>query len=151
MEHYEISNFSRPGFPCLHNLNTWQMGDWIGLGPSAASQYRSRRFRNVAHLGQWAAGMEAQKPVEEDRMDLTPWIVLQDSLLFGLRMRRGIHLGSLRSRHGEDLSRFFPLLAELVDRNLGEQRGEWFSLTDRGLLLSDAIALEILSTEQGEP
>ena len=35
---YEISNFARPGHECRHNLNTWRMHEWIGLGPSAASQ-----------------------------------------------------------------------------------------------------------------
>ena len=42
---YEISNFARPGHPCRHNLNTWNMHEWVGLGPSAASQHAGWRSR----------------------------------------------------------------------------------------------------------
>ena len=45
---YEVSNFARPGHACRHNLNTWHMQEWVGLGPSAASQHDGWRGQNVA-------------------------------------------------------------------------------------------------------
>jgi len=54
---YEISNFARPGHACLHNLNTWRMHEWIGLGPSAASQHAGWRGANPADLDRWLAGL----------------------------------------------------------------------------------------------
>jgi oxygen-independent coproporphyrinogen III oxidase len=51
---YEISNFARPGHACVHNVNTWRMGEWVGLGPSAASQHGGWRGANVADLAEWA-------------------------------------------------------------------------------------------------
>ena len=53
---YEISNFARPGHACLHNLATWRMQEWIGLGPSAASQHGGWRGANIADLAVWRAG-----------------------------------------------------------------------------------------------
>ena len=41
---YEVSNFARPGHTCRHNLNTWNMHEWVGLGPSAATQHNGWRF-----------------------------------------------------------------------------------------------------------
>ena len=43
---YEVSNFSRPGMPCLHNVNTWRMNEWIGYGPYASSQHLGIRRKN---------------------------------------------------------------------------------------------------------
>ncbi len=47
-EHYEISNFARPGGECRHNLRYWRCRDWLGLGPSAHSFVDGRRFRHAA-------------------------------------------------------------------------------------------------------
>ena len=48
---YEVSNFARSGHACRHNLNTWHMHEWVGLGPSAASQHDGLRGGNIADLG----------------------------------------------------------------------------------------------------
>ena len=50
---YEISNYSRAGAECRHNLLYWNGGDYIGLGPSAASHVQGTRWRNRPHLGEW--------------------------------------------------------------------------------------------------
>src|SRR5687768_5085578 len=67
---YEISNFARPGHSCLHNVNTWQMHEWVGLGPSAASQHGGWRGANVADLERWAAHVDRGERVTEDRVAL---------------------------------------------------------------------------------
>ncbi len=48
--HYEISNFAQPGYECLHNLNYWRGGEYVGLGPSAASHLEGKRYKNKADL-----------------------------------------------------------------------------------------------------
>ncbi|MEM8867212.1 MAG: radical SAM family heme chaperone HemW, partial [Verrucomicrobiota bacterium] len=55
---YEISNFSKPGGECLHNLNTWRMQEWIGCGPSAASQFAGERYQRPSNLQEWAGAFE---------------------------------------------------------------------------------------------
>ena len=48
--HYEISNFALPGYECRHNLNYWRGGEYLGLGPAAASHLQGRRYKNKADL-----------------------------------------------------------------------------------------------------
>ena len=58
---YEISNYAVPGEECRHNLVYWTGGNYIGLGPSAASHVQGWRWKNRPHLGEWeeAVGAEA--------------------------------------------------------------------------------------------
>jgi oxygen-independent coproporphyrinogen-3 oxidase len=143
-EHYEVSNFCRPGHRCLHNCNCWRMGEWLGLGPAAASQCRGRRFRNVAHLSRWADGICGGVPKEEDCVELTELLLLQDRLIFGLRTRDGIHRSLLDRAALLGCGALLPLFEKFLRSGFLFRDGDWLRPTDRGLLLADAMALEIL-------
>ena len=60
-------NFSKPGHECIHNVNTWKMHQWIGLGPSASSQFGGIRYSNVPDLDKWICGL---KEGARDRMEV---------------------------------------------------------------------------------
>jgi oxygen-independent coproporphyrinogen III oxidase len=64
--HYEISNFTRPGDECRHNLNYWRGGEYLGLGPAAASHLNGRRFKNPADLPAYLENPADQVGEEED-------------------------------------------------------------------------------------
>ena len=68
-EHYEISNFARPGFRSQHNQAYWQGADYLGLGPSAWSTRGFRRWQNIADHREYArrlfAGVSAINLEEE--------------------------------------------------------------------------------------
>jgi oxygen-independent coproporphyrinogen-3 oxidase len=142
---YEISNFARPGHECLHNLNTWRMEEWIGLGPSAASQLGGWRSSNVADLAQWRAGVDAGRRAEVDRIELTPRALAEDSLVFGLRMNRGIDLPALRARFpAAPWDNVVALAARLKEAGLAEWDDGRLRLTLRGRLVADAVAVQIM-------
>jgi oxygen-independent coproporphyrinogen-3 oxidase len=144
-EQYEISNFARPGHACRHNLNTWRMHEWIGLGPSAASQHAGWRGANIADLEKWRAHVARGERVAEDRVALTPALLAEDALIFGLRMNAGVDLVALRARFPAapwddvDLA-----VARLADGGLAERAGVTLRLTPRGRLLADAVGAELL-------
>ena len=94
---YEISNFARPGFECLHNLNTWRMQEWIGVGPSAASQHAGWRGANPSDIDAWLTALARGERATEERVPLTPAQIAEDSLIFGLRMNEGVDLQALRA------------------------------------------------------
>ncbi|WP_255568164.1 radical SAM family heme chaperone HemW [Ruficoccus sp. ZRK36] len=145
---YEVSNFARPGHACIHNLNTWKMTEWVGLGPSAASQLGGRRFANVANLDQWLAGIEKGLPARVDEVDLTPSILATDTLIFGLRMNAGVDLAKLEADWPDiDLSAVRPWAQTLVAEGLALLEGNSLRLTPEGRLLADRVgadALELL-------
>ena len=143
---YEVSNFARPGHQCRHNLNTWRMQEWVGLGPSAASQHAGWRASNPPDLAQWHAGLAAGRRAQSDRTPLTPELLAADSLIFGLRMNAGVSLRDLR-RHFPTApwASFQVLLPRLVGEGLAElAAGEQLRLTHRGRLVADAVGAEIL-------
>jgi oxygen-independent coproporphyrinogen-3 oxidase len=142
---YEVSNFARPGHACQHNLITWQMGDWIGYGPSAASQWKGQRWTNPANLDGWCQGIEAGQPVQEQIKCLTSEDLLSDALIFGLRLNAGVNPTALAQRFATPFpSSVQNLFTQLQAEGLVQNEGEIFKLTDEGRLRADAVGVAIL-------
>jgi oxygen-independent coproporphyrinogen III oxidase len=149
---YEVSNFARPGHACVHNLNTWRMHEWIGLGPSAASQQAGVRGGNVADLDRWHAQIADGIRVTEDRVQLTPALLAEDALIFGVRMNAGVNLGELRQRFPQAPWEAVDIeIARLVEAEVAHVSAGCLSLTRRGRLIADTVGAEFmqafLSTE----
>ena len=142
---YEVSNFARPGHASLHNLNTWRMHEWIGLGPSAASQHVGWRGANIADLEQWLAHTARGERVTEDRVALTPALLAEDALIFGLRMNEGVDVAAWRATCPEaPWAAVDALLDRLAAEGLARGDGARVSLTDRGRMLADAVGAEVM-------
>ena len=142
---YEISNFARPGHECRHNLATWEMHDWVGFGPSAASQHAGRRWSNVADLRKWREGVASGIPAIENVVALSPALLLCDALVFGLRMNRGVEPEVLAKRFGTEVPQAFGALADkLAEEGLATWEAGRLALTDEGRLVADAVGLEVM-------
>ncbi|MDR0755588.1 MAG: radical SAM family heme chaperone HemW [Puniceicoccales bacterium] len=138
--HYEVSNFARGGHACLHNLNTWRMQEWIGLGPSAASQWNRQRFQNANAVHDWLSKGKI------NCMDLSEEMLCADCIIFGLRMREGVCLDTLQKRFPfADVTKYAPLWQQFKLEGLVNMKNNQLTCTDKGLLLVDALAREILS------
>ena len=142
---YEVSNFARPGHACRHNLGTWGMEEWVGLGPSAASQQGAWRGANIADLAQWRAHVAAGNRVTEDRVAVTPALLAEDALIFGLRMNAGVDVAVWRARCPEaPWGEVEALLDRLAEGGLAIRADTRVRLTDRGRLLADTVGVEIM-------
>jgi len=145
-EQYEISNYAKPGKQCLHNLNTWKMDQWIGLGPSGASQFRGRRFANAPDLDDWLKGVASGELCRVDEVDLSVDMLWEDCLIFGLRMNQGIDLDALQARFDRPIdSRIEARLRRLESEGALEREGSRLRLTEQGRLVADAIGAELMS------
>jgi oxygen-independent coproporphyrinogen-3 oxidase len=143
---YEVSNFARPGHACAHNVNTWRMADWAGLGPSAASQLAGWRGSNIANLPEWAARVARGERATEDRSALSPALLAEDALVFGLRMNEGVDLGLLRARCPDaPWDRVDALVGRLSGDGLASCSGTRVRLEARGRLLADTVGSEVMA------
>ncbi|MFT6059950.1 MAG: oxygen-independent coproporphyrinogen-3 oxidase [Lentimonas sp.] len=142
---YEISNFSRGG-ECIHNVNTWRMTEWIGCGPSAASQYRGERYQRPSNLKEWATAMESRQPPKAEMVSLDDSILMTDAIIFGLRMNAGIDLAdiALRFPAPKVMAMLEPLLARFEAEGLLILDGAHARLTHKGRLVCDAIGSAVL-------
>jgi oxygen-independent coproporphyrinogen-3 oxidase len=142
---YEVSNFARPGHACLHNVNTWRMHEWVGLGPSAASQHAGVRGGNVADLARWHAHLALGERITEDRVMLSSALLAEDALIFGIRMNAGVNLEELRVRFPSAPWRAVELqIDRLHDAGVAEVSGGHLRLTSRGRIIADSVGAEIM-------
>jgi oxygen-independent coproporphyrinogen-3 oxidase len=137
-ERYEVSNYAKPGYACRHNLLYWTNGEYLGFGPSAQSYLDGTRFGNVADLAVYNTSLAASCLPIEDRTRLSEEEQLRDTVIFGLRLIRGIpsqHLHQHAANYGHA-----TITAELLAQQMIEEDGERSRLTARGLLQADTIA-----------
>ncbi|HEY1922151.1 MAG TPA: radical SAM family heme chaperone HemW [Tepidisphaeraceae bacterium] len=142
---YEISNYSRPNQECLHNVHYWTGGDYISLGPSAASHVQGCRWRNRPHLGEWENAVDRTELPAVEVEFLPPLQRAGELAMLMLRLSTGITLSAFAARTGHDARTLF---AEVIDRlaphNLLIVSETSIRLSDAGLVVSDSIAAEFL-------
>ncbi len=138
-EHYEISNWARPGRRCEHNLTYWLNRNYLGLGPSASSHIDGRRWKNAARLGDYIAG--SPDPPTEDHEQLSPDASFGEQLMLRLRLIDGAPLDWLEPRldprRRAEVDRF--LTQGLLDRTDTHLR-----LSETGLFVADALIARLL-------
>ncbi len=147
--HYEISNFARPGRECVHNLRTWQQGEYLGVGLAAHSHVCGRRFRNTRSLEAYLAGTPiGSTPEAPGHYDLRwpngeeRWA---EALILGLRLTAGVALKELDERIGAGLPQgLLTTLHEFQKQGILERLDGRLRLTHRGRLLSDTLFAELV-------
>jgi oxygen-independent coproporphyrinogen III oxidase len=144
-EQYEIANFAKPGRACRHNLHTWRMHEWVGLGPSAASQHGGWRGANVPDLAAWSEGLARGERLTREKTALSPALLAEDALIFGLRANEGVDLDSWRRRvPTAPWDEAETRLARLEEEGLVRREGAVYRLTGRGRLLADGVGAELV-------
>lgn len=143
-EHYEISNFARPGHEARHNSAYWAGSAYLGIGPSAHSFDGNRtRQANVASNAKYLAAL-AQGTVPASVEHLTLTDRANEYLMTTLRTSRGVELPRLLTEFGRDLpAQHAPYLADLVARGLAVLTPNTLQLTSAGRLLADEITLAL--------
>ena len=142
-EHYEISNFARPGHRSRHNQKYWTDADYAGFGPSAHSYVGGRRFANAPDLRRYldTRGLGVERIEEPDE----PPRRGAEALFAGLRLAEGVDLEALRGRHGAGIpAAGDPAVRLLVDAGLLQGAGRRLQLTRRGRLVSNEVFERLL-------
>jgi oxygen-independent coproporphyrinogen-3 oxidase len=134
---YEVSNWSRPGGECRHNIGYWNGGQWWGAGPGAHGFVGDTRWWNVKHPSAYADRLSGgQVPVAEfERLDSHARHI--ENVLLQIRLRAGLPLPALTD--SEQRRAAGAVAAGLLIRT-----GDRLVLTDRGRLLADAVVRDVL-------
>jgi oxygen-independent coproporphyrinogen-3 oxidase len=146
-EHYEVSNFARPGHRCRHNENYWLGGQYDAAGPGAARFIAGRREVNhrstTTYIRRVLSGVSPVAEFEE----LAPEDAARERLVFALRRLEGIDLAGFQAATGfsaVDLGG--AALSRFLDQRLLDLSGNRLRLTRLGLLVSDSLWPEFLRT-----
>lgn len=146
---YEISNYAEAGQKCLHNLMYWTGGNYIGLGPSAASHVSGWRWKNRPHLGEWEQATDAHNLPAADVEQLPPFRRAAERIMLQLRLTQGVEYDEFAEYTGyEARDAFADPLARLSKLGLIESDANGFRVSEAGVPVADAIAAEFLACEE---
>ncbi len=151
---YEISNYARSGAPCVHNVNYWRNGDYLGIGPSAVSKVGTLRAGNARSISEYrrcisrdgSAAAWRERPPDAVRHAETWWL--------GLRLGEGLAARDAWSRAGMPgpwspaKDPMVPIAERLVAMGMLERLEDRWMLTARGLPVADAIAREFMDVSE---
>ena len=144
-EHYEISNFARPGFRCRHNDVYWANEAYLGFGPSAVSYLGGERRRNVASVEEYAAVLAAGRSPVDFREQLSEEKRARETAVMNLRRRRGIDLAEFARHTGFDARTLFAGEFERMSEfGLIELDDASVRLSRRGLFVADTVLSELV-------
>lgn len=143
-EHYEISNFARPGRRSRHNSGYWQEEPYLGLGAAAHSYDGASRQWNVADIGRYMEAIErGEVPAESERLDTAARY--NDRVMLSLRTREGIDLDRLgRDFDPAHLALCLDAARTYLADGLLEQRDGRLRLTRSGLFVSDMVMSDLM-------
>lgn len=149
-DHYEISNFALPGRYCRHNMKYWSAQEYLGFGPSAASDFDNCRFKNKSDLRAYMDGVLKNGEVIEENDFITISERAGEYIMLRLRTDSGICEQDYYEKFRRDFSRLEKYLVLLETAGYAMKIGTRWRLTDKGFLMSTPIIGELLEKLGGE-
>lgn len=144
-EHYEISNFARPGFRSRHNANYWANGAYLGLGVGAASYLSGTRSTHTRELREYMDAALESRPIPGESERLEGAKRAGEAAMLSLRTAEGVELAAFAERYGIDfLSYYAAPIGEMSEAGLLEVDSSHVRLTQTGRFLGDTVSLAFL-------
>ena len=144
-EHYEISNFSLPGYHSRHNSSYWDGTPYLGLGAAAHSYDRNVRRSNPHDLHAYISCIAAGKTacIEEE---MTLWERYDERVMLSLRTAAGMDMERLRQEFGDELAGHFlhEVQRHIAAGNIRREGDSRYVLTTDGILLSDSVMRDLM-------
>ena len=145
-EHYEISNYAKPGKQCRHNLNYWVNGEYIGLGAGASSTFNGEHYKNVNLPARYIARINQTHTAVESRETPDRRQRMGEAVMLGLRLREGLNLVTFEQQFGMSFHEAFgDTVTRLEKMELMELRNDRAALTREGLFLADSVIVEFIT------
>lgn len=145
---YEISNFSKEGFECQHNLKYWKCKEYLGLGPGAHSYLGGQRFSFKRDIERYMNSMEntdSDYEIIDENYNVNPNECIGEYVMLGLRTAAGINSTDFLTRFGkhfEDLYKKY--LDAYIDGGFMQHKNGCYSFTPKGMYVSNYILSAML-------
>ena len=142
---YEISNYSKEGYECKHNIVYWQCDNYLGLGPGASGYINNYRYSNICDIKGYNKCLEYDKRPIEEKNILSKKDEMEEFIFMGFRMNKGINLDEFYKRFNIDFKhRYNDILGKLKNLNLIIEQNNNIILTQRGREVSNTVFVEFI-------
>ena len=144
-EHYEISNFARPGHRSRHNMGYWQYKPYLAAGPAAHGFDGKRRYYNLSHLEDYRDHLAKGRLPWVEELELSQQEQMEEYLFMGLRVVDGIDITDFEKRFGKSIYQIYgDRIKKLINRQLLQLNDNRLSLTPEGFFLGNEVFAEFL-------
>jgi oxygen-independent coproporphyrinogen-3 oxidase len=144
-EHYEISNFARPGFRSRHNQLYWDHHPYLGLGPSAHSFTGNRRWKRVGNVKEYIERVERGETTITEEELLLQRNLMAETIFLALRKMEGLNTVQFQKQYEIDIEqRYSDVIKKYIDMNMLEWDGPYLRCTRKGLLVANSICAEFM-------
>jgi len=139
-EHYEISNFCKPGFESRHNLMYWDNAEYYGIGAGASGYVNGVRYKNHGPIRHYFNAVEAGNArITEEHLSLREQ--MEEEMFLGLRKKSGVSMARFEEKFGRSFDGLYgEIIRDLVQQELMQIDGDRVRMTKRGLFLGDTVA-----------
>ena len=139
-EHYEISNFSKPGFESRHNLMYWDNAEYYGIGAGASGYVYGVRYKNHGPIRHYLQAVEAgHARVQEEVLTLKE--KMEEEMFLGLRKKSGVSKKRFEEKFGVSFEdQYGAVVSELTEQGLLIPDRDMVRMTKQGLFLGDTVA-----------
>ena len=139
-EHYEISNFSKPGFESRHNLMYWDNAEYYGIGAGASGYIDGIRYKNHGPIRHYLKAVEdGNARINEEH--LTQREQMEEEMFLGLRKKSGVSMERFEEKFGQSFQELYgDIIKDLIQQGLMQVDGDHVRMTKRGLFLGDTVA-----------
>lgn len=142
-EHYEISNASKANMRSQHNSSYWNRTEYLGFGPGAHSYYNGIRAWNIANVKEYIKGiLEGNMCLTTETLSETD--IFEENIMLGLRTSEGINLCEIEQHFGNEKVTEIRAAISNLQPDLYQFDGNSFSLTPKGMFVSDSIIVEFI-------
>ncbi|AKA70663.1 radical SAM family heme chaperone HemW [Clostridium scatologenes] len=144
---YEISNFSKPGKECKHNLVYWNLQEYIGCGSGAHSYIGNLRYRKSENIQEYIKNVKENKNLELDKHENSKEDNIEEFVFMGLRKISGISITEFNSRFGVDIYNIYPnVIKKYVDNGIIICEDDKLFLSKRGIEVSNSVMCDFILT-----
>ncbi len=139
-EHYEISNFCKPGFESRHNLMYWDNAEYYGIGAGASGYVNGVRYKNHGPIRHYLNAVEAGNArITEEHLSQREQ--MEEEMFLGLRKKSGVSMARFEEKFGRSFDGLYgEIIRDLVQQGLMQIDGDRVRMTKRGLFLGDTVA-----------